>query len=125
MEQAKVLIVEDFKPLVHIQTAFLKRLGIAAVQHAGTPHEALELFQKDPFDLVVSDWGCTRFTGVDLFREITARKAQCQFVLLLPFKKRAEAKQAETAGVRLLLEKPFTFDQYAQAVEQCFQVKAS
>jgi CheY-like chemotaxis protein len=68
----RLLIVEDHTDTALMLARLLKASGYR-VKTAGTASEALELVEREPFDVLVSDLGLPDATGLELMRKIGER----------------------------------------------------
>jgi PAS domain S-box-containing protein len=79
----KALVVDDEDDLRDILSQIVSRLGIEVTQ-ASNGRDAWEIYQKDHFDLVVSDAKMPLMSGLELLekiRSLSSRKP-CKFILI-------------------------------------------
>ena len=69
----RILVVDDEVLLRHLLVSFLFRLGHQHVIEASGVRVALELFNRHPVDLVITDWNMPIHTGKDLIKGIRSR----------------------------------------------------
>jgi len=103
----KVLIVEN-GPLSRLyMEASLATLGMAS-EIAETGAEALALLDAQPIRLIVCDWDMPDMTGLELCRQVRARKGEyVYFILYLhPQASKENEDTAIEAGVDDFLQKP-------------------
>jgi CheY-like chemotaxis protein len=80
---------------------------------AATGREALDLFEREPVDLVITDLGMPGMTGLALAEELKRRRA-IPIVLLTGW---ADELDAATApSVDLVVAKPFTRERLFEAL---------
>lgn len=77
------------------------------VDVAAGGEEALELFSRKNYDLVVTDLGMPGMNGWELCRRIKEDKPSVPVVLVTGWGDRIEADKAKSHGVDLLVAKPF------------------
>jgi CheY-like chemotaxis protein len=80
----RILVVDDNELGSLARRGVLNELG-HEVAIATTPEGALELFQKESFDLVVTDYKMPVMDGVELIRQIREIRPQMPVVLLSGF----------------------------------------
>jgi two-component system CheB/CheR fusion protein len=71
-EALRLLIVEDHTDTALMLGRLLEASGYA-VKTAGTVSEALELIEREPFDILVSDLALPDATGFELMRKVGGR----------------------------------------------------
>jgi DNA-binding response OmpR family regulator len=102
----KILIVEDEKAIADVERAYLERDGYSAVI-AGDGLQALEVFRKDHFDLVLLDIMLPGLAGVDVCKEI--RKTSTVPILMVTAKSAEDDVIAGLdAGADDYIVKPFS-----------------
>ena len=69
----RILVVDDHEMLCHLSCDILRREGYDAVP-ATSATEALAAFQKQEFDLVVTDFAMPGMTGADVARSVHSTK---------------------------------------------------
>jgi two-component system chemotaxis response regulator CheY len=67
---AKILIVDDFATMRKMLKSFLNKLGYTDITEAENAKIAWELIQKEPFDLVISDFNMPEMNGLELLTKI-------------------------------------------------------
>lgn len=81
---ARLLVVDDEKDIRLLYAAELEEEGYE-VSTAGTGAEAVELLQREQFDLVVLDIQLKRESGLDLLQEIVRERKDMPVVLCTAF----------------------------------------
>jgi len=104
LEPLRILAVEDEPEVLDVLRAMLSSVGHTVVT-AASGREALDLFEREPVDLVLTDLGMPGMTGLALAEELKRRRA-IPVVLLTGW---ADELDANTApSVDLVMAKPFT-----------------
>jgi DNA-binding NtrC family response regulator len=111
----KILLVDDEQSLLLTLAANLELDGFD-VTTAESGERALELIQKESFDLVLSDIRMPGMHGVDLFRRIRATRPGCPVVLMTGFALEGLVQEAIAEGVFTVLPKPFDIDHVVGAL---------
>lgn len=112
MEYSKlrVLVVDDFSTMRKIVKNMLRQAGVKQIVEAENGKVALELLERQPFNLVVLDWNMPSVSGLDVLKTIRANeKLHCLPVLMVT----SEALESQVliavqAGVTNYIVKPFT-----------------
>jgi DNA-binding NtrC family response regulator len=117
---ARILIVDDEKG-VRRSTAIALQLKGHQVEEAGTGEKALQLVQKDIFDLVITDLVMEDVDGLELVRKIKALCPTSSIIMMTAYGSIDSAIAATKLGVSDYVTKPFTEDQIVLAAEKAFQ----
>ncbi len=108
----RVLVVDDSRMQRRIVSASLKRLGYAVIE-AASGEEALAIAEREPIDLIVSDWMMEGMTGLAFcraFRELP-RESYGYFILLTSKSEKNEIALGLDAGADDFLAKPVNADE--------------
>jgi DNA-binding NarL/FixJ family response regulator len=107
-QMKRVLIVDDDVTLRMALTRYLEKRGYA-VQNAGSGAEALQVFDMDPPDLVVSDVMMAEMDGYEFCRRLRATRAgQLVPFIFLSSRSEVDARvQGHSMGADDYLIKPF------------------
>ncbi|MBV8070505.1 MAG: response regulator [Acidobacteriaceae bacterium] len=89
--KAVILLVDDNRDGVMARRAVLEELGYQVVS-AGCGSDALELAEKEDFDLVITDYKMTPMDGLELIAHLRQRNFKRPIILLTGF--------ADTLGLR-------------------------
>lgn len=114
-EPKRVLVVDDDRGLRQLLSSFLAGVG-CEVADAGNGHAAFELFQRRPFDLVVTDLQMPVMNGLKLMAKIRCASRQTPVVLMTGLNTPEVERFAHAAAA--ILYKPFGFDELKKTVEQ-------
>ncbi len=108
----RVLVVDDSRMQRKILSTQLARSGYAVLE-AGTAEEALQLCDREPPDLVISDWMMPGMTGIEFCQQLRARVAQhyVYFILLTSKTETAEIARGLEGGADDFLIKPVSGDE--------------
>jgi len=112
------LIVEDEPAIARLQTSFLAKLGIAA-DSVGSGEDAVRFLERQPVDLVISDIRLAgRINGLQLYDWVRDSKPELarKFLFISGDMMGLEADSPLDSVRRL--QKPFTFEEYRQAVTE-------
>jgi PAS domain S-box-containing protein len=114
LEPLRVLAVEDEPEVLDVIRAMLTAAGHAVVS-AASGREALELFEREPVDVVVTDLGMPGMTGLALAQELKRRRP-VPVVLLTGWAD--ELDTAATPHIDVLLAKPITRERLVSGLAQ-------
>lgn len=123
MNASRLLLVDDEKSLLLIMSQAL-RSNVEEIRQAETAEQALEILEKDDFDLVITDLKLPGLSGLDLFQEARNRGCQSDFVIITAFASAASAIQALKLGAADYLMKPFDIEELRIVVERILSNRA-
>jgi signal transduction histidine kinase/ActR/RegA family two-component response regulator len=111
---ARVLLVDDEKPLTDIGREMLEGLGMTVTARTSSV-EALEAFRhrSGDFDLVLTDQAMPNMSGLELARELLAIRPDLPVVLCTGFSDSVSAEAARGLGVAEVVMKPLLKAQVA------------
>lgn len=102
-EIKRILLVDDNKSGAPARKSALVEHGFE-VSTASSGHEALELFQESPFDLVVTDYRMPKMNGVQLIAALRELRPALPVVILSGFAETGGLTEAST-GANIVLQK--------------------
>lgn len=95
------LILEGIKSIVHWEALDLKLVHMA---HNGL--EALELWDQEPVDIIITDIEMPEMSGLELLREIRKKAELVRFIILTGYEEFEYAREAIRIGVEDYILKP-------------------
>jgi len=120
-----ILIVDDQVDILRILEREFRRHGEYSVAIANNPADALDLMEKSPVELVISDVRLGTHTGFSLLQEVNQRHPGVGTMLMTAYRSPAYRQQADALGVSYFLEKPFPVATLVTAVERFFEERAT
>jgi len=111
-----VLLVDDERAIVDSCTMGLSRSGYR-VSATTSPHEAIEMAIREPFDLLLADIMMPGMNGVELLRTVKHLYPDIAGVMITGHGTMEVAIEALRAGANGFLLKPFTASELRLAVE--------
>jgi DNA-binding NtrC family response regulator len=111
----RILVVDDEQSLLMTLVANLELEGFEVVS-APNGAEALELFEQQSFDLVLTDIRMPGMNGVQLFRTLRARRSDLPVILMTAFALEGLVQEAVREGAFTVLPKPFEIDHVVGAL---------
>lgn len=120
----RVLLADDSGTMRTIIRRSLKTLGVFDPVEAVDGAQAIELFMRGGFDLVLTDWNMPGMTGLELVREIRALDKKVPIIMITTESERRRVVDAIQAGVSDYLVKPFTTDTLQEKLERFTQLRS-
>jgi two-component system chemotaxis response regulator CheY len=118
----RVVIVDDYTTMLRILRNLLRQLEINNVEEASDGDTAYHLLQKNPPDLVISDWNMAPVTGLDLLKRVRAdaKLKHIPFIMVTAESKTENVIAAKQAGVSNYIVKPFNADTLRAKIASVF-----
>ncbi len=105
----RILLVEDEKITRITLTDTLRKEGWE-VESAGTGQEGLELFLRQPFDVVITDLRLPKMNGLDILKQVKEKAPDTTVIVMTAYGTVETAVQALKMGAFDYLTKPFSPD---------------
>jgi DNA-binding response OmpR family regulator len=113
----QILVMEDDLGVAAGLETVLSEAGYE-VNLADTGRLALEAFEQKRFDLLVADLRLPDIDGMEIIRQIKARKPETEVIVITGYGTPATAVKAMKLGAHDFLPKPFTEDQIKTAINE-------
>jgi CheY-like chemotaxis protein/anti-sigma regulatory factor (Ser/Thr protein kinase) len=117
----RCLLVDDEASVRAVMREYLASEG-HTVETATSGADALEKYEPDKYDLVVTDWAMPGMSGDRLAIRLKELSASLPIIMLTGFGELIKAKGEQPAGVDVLISKPPTLDAVREAIVQVFAV---
>lgn len=105
----KVLLIEDEKITRKTLTDFILKEGYE-IESSGDGLEALDLFGKETFDVVVTDLRLPGMNGIEILQKIKEKAPHCTVIIMTAYATVETAIEAIKLGAYDYLTKPFNPD---------------
>lgn len=118
----KIVVVDDFRTNTVVVAGSLKLYGYEVLQ-SNNPVEALDFFDGQNIDLIVSDFKMPQMTGAEFIKQIKKiPKYKHVPVIILSSETSTQSRQeAREAGAYGWLQKPFDIDRFLKIVNSIFK----
>ncbi|MCA9647456.1 MAG: response regulator [Polyangiaceae bacterium] len=115
----KILIVDDSKAMRMIVRRTLRQAGYGNhdIDEAENGREALDKIRGAAPDLVLSDWNMPEMTGIELLETLGADGTKVKFGFVTSEGTAEMRARASGAGALFLIAKPFTAENFQQALD--------
>jgi DNA-binding NtrC family response regulator len=117
----KVLIVEDEKRMRQVMTMQLSDLPVEFVE-AKDGNEAIELFDRDNFSLVITDLDLPKLKGMEVLKHIKAADAELPVIIVTAYGSIENAVDAIRKGAFDYVTKPFKKERLRACVEKALKI---
>ncbi|MBV8865282.1 MAG: sigma-54-dependent Fis family transcriptional regulator [Acidobacteriaceae bacterium] len=105
MNNARIMVVEDEDTVRNVATAVLKKQGYETTS-AGDAEQALEILQRSPVDLLITDLHLPGNSGMELLKTVRADSPHTIVVVMTAFGTVHSAVEAMKSGAYDYLTKP-------------------
>jgi DNA-binding response OmpR family regulator len=122
VDMSHILLVEDEPSVANGLRLVLDDEGYR-VDWAANGKEALEKFRGNGFNLVVADLRLPDVNGMEVIKEIKAERPETEVVVITGYPSVETAVASAKMGVRDYLRKPFTDDEFKEAVQNALKVR--
>ncbi len=119
-EPLRILVVDDEPVQRDLIGGFLARQGYEVGQ-AGDAGEALAAFDREPFDLVLTDQRMPGASGLDLLAALRGRNPELPVIVMTAYGTIETAVAAVKAGAADYLTKPLNLDEVLHRVRQTLE----
>jgi CheY-like chemotaxis protein len=122
----RILLVEDDGGIAQVIKIGLQDLGMPYhLDHALTAEEGFDLWQRQSYDLVLTDYNLRGKNGLDLITQIKADNAVVPTVLVTAYDTPKLRREARLIGIAEFVAKPFFVDQFTQLVRTLLPARMS
>jgi len=119
-DELKVLIVDDSFTSRHIIRQLLERMGVEQLVEAENGKQAMEMIDKEFFDLIVTDYNMPEMDGEQLSQFIRNQSSQPSVPVLMVTSETDQSRLAgiKQSGVSAVFDKPFTVDTLRSTIQR-------
>lgn len=122
MKKRKILVVDDESSIRDFLKIMLTREGYTIVC-AEDGVQALALYKKQSFDMVISDLQMPNMTGLELLKELVKENSSVLFMVITAFGSMETAIEVMKLGAYDYLTKPFNIEEVGLNLKKAFSVK--
>lgn len=124
----KILVVDDEQSIREFFQILLKKMSAESdyqfeMVSAEDGQKALELIEKQSFDVVISDLKMPRFSGLELLKRVRPAQPHLVFIMITAFDTSETAVQAMKMGAYDYIPKPFNVDEIKLTVLSALNLK--
>jgi hypothetical protein len=115
--QRRILVVDD-EPFVCDAVRMMLAFDGHSVETASSGKDALAMFDKSKFDLVITDFAMPLMKGDELAMEIKARNPGQPIVMITAYAEMLLASGTPIPGVDLIISKHFLLENLREAISR-------
>jgi len=122
MRSARILVIDDEEAVREVLSRMLMTKG-HQVETASDGDEGIELFKKQPFDLVFTDLGMPKLSGWEVGKALKELNPKIPVVMITGWGMELNREKMNQNGIDLMISKPFNFDQVTQLIFEAMELK--
>ncbi len=122
----RILMVEDDGTIAHLIKIAMQTLDMPhQLDQAFSAEEGLDLWHKQPYDLLLTDYNLRGMNGLALVETLKQEGATAPMVLFTAYDAPRIRKEAQRLGVSAFIAKPFFLDEFVDIARSLLPIKAS
>lgn len=122
VRSARILVIDDEEAVRDVLSRMLMTKG-HQVETASDGDEGIELFKKQPFDLVFTDLGMPKLSGWEVGKALKELNPKIPVVMITGWGMELNREKMSENGIDLMISKPFNFDQVTQLIFEAMELK--
>jgi len=120
LRSLKMAVIEDDKLLRESMVLFFRSRGCVIAGFADAD-SAMPAIEKDPPDIVISDYILPGADGLSLLRQVGARRPETLRILVTGHPSPDITREVEKAGIDAFILKPFSIEEMEDALRRLLQ----
>jgi CheY-like chemotaxis protein len=122
----RILLVEDDGSIARVISIAMRQLGVPYhLDQAFSGEEGLELWDRQPYDLVMTDYNLRGMTGIHMVAAMKAQIRDLPTVLFTAYDDAKVRREAKEAGVTRFITKPFIVEDFIDIARGLLPINAS
>ena len=123
----RILLVEDDGSIARIIMIAMRDIGVPyLIDQAYSAEEGLELWDQQPYDIVLTDYNLRGMSGTAMIAALRARGAEdLPTVLFTAYDDVRIQKEARAVGVTRFVSKPFVIEEFVRLTRELLPINAS
>jgi two-component system OmpR family response regulator len=122
----RILLVEDDGSIARVIVIAMRALGVPyQLDQAFSGEEGLELWEKQPYDMVLTDYNLRGMSGIHMIAEMKSSAGDLPTVLFTAYDEATIRKEAKAAGVTRFITKPFIVDEFIATARGLLSARAN
>jgi CheY-like chemotaxis protein len=117
-QKFRILVVDDDDNIRDVLKDLLTLEGHRATL-AKNGEQAIQLFDKDKFDMVITDLGMPGLSGWDVAKKIKQTEPDIPVIIISGWGAQLSEEELKQAKVDMILAKPFNLEQIQKVIAKC------
>lgn len=123
IESRRILVVDDEKHITWMLREALEGLSNCEIVTAANGEQALQLFEAQPFDLLITDYKMPETDGLTLSARVRELYPQTVIVMLTAYSNVTLLEQAADVSIRYVLNKPVKVSEIRRIASEALDEK--
>ena len=121
----RIILVDDSLGIRLVAKKLFHNLGYQSVEVLEDGFKALELMERQEFDLALIDWSMPKMSGLELLERIRKHEkwADLPVLLVTAIEEPLELMEALRAGADNYMTKPYDANQIEEKIRQVFEFR--
>ena len=122
----RILLVEDDGSIARVLALAMRDLGVPyQLDQAFSGEEGLDLWERAPYDLILTDYNLRGMSGIHMIAAIKALGHDVPTILFTAYDDAKVRKEAREAGISRFISKPFIVEEMIATARSLLPTKAS
>lgn len=125
LDNAKILVIDDMKPMLSLVVSILKVFGFKDIYAANNTEKAFQILCKEDPDLIITDWLMEPEDGLEFTQRIRrdpmSPNPYVPVLMMTGFSSQIRVEAARDMGITEFLVKPFTAEDLSKRVAQIIE----
>lgn len=121
MEKPKILVVDDENEVRLSIKSYLTRHIECDLREASSGRQALEMINKDAFDLILLDVRMPGISGIDVLKQAHSLHPESAILMITAYDSQQVAREALKNGAMDYIIKPSTIDVIFKKIKQILE----
>ena len=120
IKNKKILFVDSSKRIRNALSIFFEFEG-CSFRSLKSPEKALKALQNNAYDIIIADYYLPGLNGLELLNFVKSNYPNTIGILITSFGDRKLVEEAKEAGIRDVIQKPFSADILVSRLSQLFE----
>ncbi len=112
-----ILLLDDYIETDESIGNFLRKRGCKVIFETN-PKRALQIFQEEEIDIIITDIKMPELNGIEFIKQIKKLNEDIEFIIITAYREMDTMKEAISLGVTEYLDKPVGFNELLLAIEK-------
>jgi CheY-like chemotaxis protein len=122
----RILMVEDDGSIAQLLSIAMHTLDVSyQLDRAFSAEEGLALWNKQPYDLLLTDYNLRGMTGIALIETLKQQGVAVPMVLFTAYDTPRIRNEAQQAGVAAFITKPFFLDDFVSTTRELLPARSN
>jgi two-component system, OmpR family, response regulator len=123
----RILLVEDDGSIARIIMIAMRDIGVPyVIDQAYSAEEGIELWDQQPYDIVLTDYNLRGMSGIAMIAALRARgAADLPTVLFTAYDDARIQKEARAIGITRFVSKPFVIEEFVRLTRELLPINVS